>query len=68
MSPSDSFPVSEAEDEGAQQLLTMAKQGGIVGQRRSDALMQNGFCLERACCDDTIVTELVMCDSLTTQD
>lgn len=62
MSPSDSFPVSEAEDEGTQQLFTMAKQGGIVGQRRSDALMQNGFCLKRGCCDDTIVTELIMCD------
>ena len=37
MSPTDSFPVSEAEDEGAQQLFIRAKQGGIVVRRRPHA-------------------------------
>lgn len=31
---SDSFPVSAAGDDGTQQLLVRAKQGGIVGRRR----------------------------------
>lgn len=44
MSPSDSFPVSEAEDEGTPQLFIRAKQGGIVRQRRSHVFCHALFC------------------------
>lgn len=64
MSPSDSFPVSEAEAEGTRQLLVRDKQGGIVGQSRSRFFLLSAFqhaAFEKCCCGDgdTVVPEFM---------
>lgn len=62
---SESFPVAEAEDEGAQQLFISAEQGGIVGGHVHGGKTDSAF--RRCFLGDAKVTELIvlMCDCAT---